>query len=321
MKKYLSWYILLILFSNVIFANENICQKPDEYLLKCNFDETLYDKSFTCIDENCNDKLYTIDKTLLLADFKINNYSVQIIKNQVNLNEISKNLELVKILCDDEISDTLVNVFDKKVSQTKSELTQSFTGDYLTIQKENKIFNKKHICYETTYEKYLGFNIETKQKKSYCNPTYNKETQCFKQNIKSLEYLKYTYKNPTELGINIILSLILAVAFLIGVVGFITHLVENKMIKDFLKIDNQKIMIMAITFIPIFYGLGKIIDLIFQQIYITSNLLPVIILLSGILFTFLISSTIHFTFLLHKKEKKKNKIKKQKKILKQKKRI
>ncbi len=191
MKKYFIWFLLIFTIITTTYSANQSCIKSDEYILKCEFEPTLKEKSFTCINDDCTDKLYTIDNTLFLAEFKDSKESIRILNGQVNLNQIKTHMELVQVLCKQEIGPKLIEIFDKKVSQTNSELTQSFTGNFLVIQKEKQFSNNKRTnynCYNSVFETYLGWEIETREKKEYCN-FIKLDNACYEQKINIIELL------------------------------------------------------------------------------------------------------------------------------------
>lgn len=307
-----------MLFSTV-YSTNNLCLKPDDYVLKCKFNPSLDMRSFTCINNDCSDKLYTYSNGIYIADFYNSNNSIKIIKNLINLNEIEENLNLIQILCEKQISPFLIEIFQKKILETKSNLTQSFTGSPLVIQKANKdnlIYNnKKFNCYNSNYDIYLDWQIESRKKKDFCT-IKNISNTCFTEEIDIYEYLKEsnTYNNLIKY------SFVLLLALFIGFVGLFTHLSETRKIKDFIKITKSKIIIAIIIFYPILFTIGKIVDLIFSTTFITSNIMPALTFLLSLLVIYFFASLLHYIHHTHYNIKVK-KSKKNLKKLTQKKRI
>jgi hypothetical protein len=319
MNKYLLWFLLLIFTTNIVYSNNISCIKPDEYILKCQFEPTLKEKSFTCINENCSDKLYTLDNKIFLADFQDSEESLRILDGQINLNQIQNHLELVQVLCKQEISPKLLEIFDKKISQTNSQLTQSFTGNFLVIEQEQYSSDYKRTnynCYNSIFETYLGWEIETREKKEFCNFTKHNNT-CYTQEIDIIELLK----ESNEFNNLVKYSFVLIFAIFIGITGLFTHLIETKKLKDFLKVTKSKIIIAIILFYPILFILGKIIDLILFTTFVTSKIMPALTFVIATLIIYFFASLIKYTHDTHKSINIIKNKKKLKKIIRKKKRI
>ncbi|NQZ84957.1 MAG: hypothetical protein HRU03_04520 [Nanoarchaeales archaeon] len=297
MKKYFIWFLLFCTLISTSYSTNQTCIKPDEYILKCDFEPTLKERSFTCINKDCTDKLYTLSETLFLADLKSINDSIRILDGQINLNEIENNLELVQILCEREISPKLLEIFQKRVFQTKVKATQSFTGNFLTIEQETPYSTQRQTkfnCYNSEFETYLGWQIEIRTKQEYCD-FIETTPACYKQKINLIGLLT----ESNEFNNLIKYSFVLITAILVGIVGLFTHLLETRKLKEFIKITKSKVIISIIISYPILYFFGRIIDLAFLTTFVTSSVMPALTFLIVILIIYLFASLLHYTHATH----------------------
>lgn len=314
------FFVISILFSSIVISNAaNTCsQESDEYVLKCTIPEKYFSQDFTCLNKDCSLRLK--NKYGSFLEFYEGNKLITIIlRNNIELNDINQNLKILNAICEEKFSNEELNKLQSELNDYFEYNWRYFSGEKLVVEtyskkKEDSLLQKQkeskkslEQCYEVKYEKVGNWLISSKQKKPYCDLTYQNENECFTTQVSYSKFATFLIFNPSEATLLYVLYIAIAITILYMLTRLVKDYRKIKKLKKFIKIDKNKIIITAILIVPFTYIYGMIIKYFVNRNYYAPFLDPTLGLLLtilGVLVIYLIASIIDHHHKKYKKRKK-----------------
>ena len=313
--KFLS--LVLAIFFVLPYVYSNVCvSEPDEYVLKCTFKKDLYERDFMCLDLNCSDKIYGYDEDVVILE--ISDYKSIIVYNGiVNLQDITGYTKYLRQLCEERISDSFLGFLNRKIRDYDLG-TNLYSGEKIIIlpysaENYEKAMGRTESnsnlldCYENEVETSAGWLIESRKLRSYCE--ISEEGSCISAVVNKWEFLKFLINDKSALAMKYLLTILLGFGVVMGIFGFFVHLIENRALHDFFKIDKYKLIITLIIMIPLSYVFGYLLDLMFFEIYYRLPLIKEGVIICAILVSYIVSSFIYYYFISVKRYKRDERLK------------
>lgn len=301
--------LILILIFTVNSAYSTYCsQNTDEYILKCTIPEKYFKQSFTCLNEDCSIKLEVIDKETQKIIFP-EKESI-ILKNYIELKDIYKNLNILKDLCEEKISQNTINNINNKLDTYFSTKWNFYSNEKILIMpynkdnEENIIFKQKNTfedaqnCYQTYYEIEENWIYERKERKEYCTLEFNNNKNCFENKILITKFISMMITKPSKIPLeyNMITISILIITIIIMILFY--HLHKNNEIEKFFKPKKEKLIIKITLIIPALYFIGIIIKKLTDKniIQITYGFMETILIIIIIFITYFFACLINYIY-------------------------
>lgn len=277
-----SLFVIIILIQ--VVNSSNICTaETDEIVLKCKIDDKIFLQDFTCLNQDCSDKL--INKNSYQELYLNNKNTNQIILiNSIPILAFKNNYEYINKICSEKLNQETITKIKTELTDYEKNKWKYFSGEKIIIQPysietEEKLKNEMEIekeklekCYKEEYNNYNGWIFQTRYKQPYCELVFDNENTCFTTRLSISKFIFFFIFNPTKITLTYFFSTLILLFVIISNSYFIYKLIKENKFEKFIRITRKKIIYFSIMLIPLIYILGLFIGyLVNQRFYIFVN--------------------------------------------------